>query len=269
MHELERRRIVLRLLAERGSVSLQQLTTVLGASEPTVRRDLTRLEGEGLLERVHGGARPLAGAKKTLSGQQPFESTLLQYGEWKRRIGREAARLVSANESIIVTGGSTTFAFVEQLGDRNLQVLTTSLPHADYLLRYTNNRVVLPGGEVIREQGVILSPFEQDAFPNYYAKKLFIGAQAIGPLGLMQTDPTLVRADQRLVEQADEVIAVVDSSKFSASGSLVSCPLSRITRLVTDERAPTAFLQKLRKAGIAVTVARAPHGKRIAVKGVA
>ena len=90
---------MLRLLAERGSVSLQQLTTVLGASEPTVRRDLTRLEDEGLLERVHGGARPVAGAKKTLSGQQPFESTLLQYGEWKRRIGREAARLVEENES--------------------------------------------------------------------------------------------------------------------------------------------------------------------------
>ena len=166
MHELERRRIVLRLLAERGSVSLQQLTTVLDASEPTVRRDLTRLEEEGLLERVHGGARPVGGAKKTLSGQQPFESTLLQYGEWKRRIGREAARLVTENESIIVTGGSTTFALVEQLGDRNLQVLTTSLPHADYLLRYTNNRVVLPAGEVIREQGVILSPFDQEAFPE-------------------------------------------------------------------------------------------------------
>ena len=132
---------------------------------------------------MHGGARPVGGAKKTLSGQQPFESTLLQYGEWKRRIGREAARLVTENESIIVTGGSTTFALVEQLGDRNLQVLTTSLPHADYLLRYTNNRVVLPAGEVIREQGVILSPFDQEAFPNYYAKKLFIGAQAVGPLG--------------------------------------------------------------------------------------
>ena len=269
VHELERRRIVLRLLAERGSVSLQQLTPFSEASEPTVRRDLTRLEDEGLLERVHGGARPVAGAKKTLSGQQPFESTLLQYGEWKRRIGREAARLVEDNESIIVTGGSTTFALVEQLGDRNLQVLTTSLPHADYLLRYTNNRVVLPGGEVIREQGVILSPFDQRRFPNYYAKKLFIGAQAMGPLGLMQTDPTLVRADQRLVEQADEVIALVDSSKFSASGSLVSCPVSRIKRVVTDERAPTAFLHKLRKAGVVVTVVRAPRGKRVAVKGVA
>jgi DeoR family ulaG and ulaABCDEF operon transcriptional repressor len=269
MHELERRKIVLRLLAERGSVSLQQLTTVLGASEPTVRRDLTRLEDEGLLERVHGGARPVAGAKKSLSGQQPFESTLLQYGEWKRRIGIEAARLVSPNESIIVTGGSTTFAFIEQLGDRNLQILTTSLPHAEYLLRYTNNRVVLPAGEVIREQGVILSPFEQEAFPNYYAKKLFIGAQAVGPLGLMQTDPTLVRADQRLVEQADEVIALIDSSKFSASGSLVSCPLARIKRLITDDRAPADALQKLRKAGVAVTIARAPRGRRIAVKGVA
>ena len=85
----------------------------------------------------------------------------------------------------------------------------------------------------------------------------------------MQTDPTLVRADQRLVEQADEVIALVDSSKFSASGSLVSCPLSRIKRVITDERAPTAFLQKLRKAGVAITVVRAPHGKRVAVKGVA
>jgi DeoR family ulaG and ulaABCDEF operon transcriptional repressor len=181
----------------------------------------------------------------------------------------EAARLVSDGESIVVAGGSTTFAFVEQLGDRNLQVLTTSLPHADYLLRYTNNRVVLPAGEVIREQGVILSPFEQDAFPNYYAKKLFIGAQAMGPLGLMQTDPTLVRADQRLVARAEEVIALVDSSKLEATGSLVSCPLARITRLVTDERAPADALARLRKAGIAVTIARAPRGKRVAVKGVA
>jgi DeoR family ulaG and ulaABCDEF operon transcriptional repressor len=271
MHELERRRLILRLLAERGSVSLQQLVDLLGASEPTVRRDLTRLEKEGLLARVHGGARPVSGkrAKKTLEGQQPFESTLLQYGEYKRRIGREAARLVTPGESIIVTGGSTTFALIEQLGDRNLQVLTTSLPHAEYLVRYTNNRVVLPAGEVIREQGVILSPFDQEAFPHYYARKLFLGAQAMGPLGLMQTDPTLVRADQRLVEQADEVIALVDSSKFAASGTLVSCPLAKVKRLVTDERVDRAVIDKLRSAGVAVTIARAAGGKPVAVKGVA
>ena len=139
VHELERRRIVLRLLAERGSVSLQQLTTVLGASEPTVRRDLyaTR-RAKGCSSACTVARVPLAEPRNALrAAALRIDLASVRRMEAPHREGGSA--LVTHNESIIVTGGSTTFALVEQLGDRNLQVLTTSLPHADYLLRYTIN----------------------------------------------------------------------------------------------------------------------------------
>jgi len=256
VHELERRKVILKTLTDHGSSSLRHLTVLLDASDATVRRDLTRLESEGLVRRVHGGVEALAATRaNSLKGQDSFTASLKLHEARKAAIAREAALLVEPGECVIIAGGTTTFAMVRSLGDRQLLVLTNSFYSAEYLHKHTTNRVILPGGELFEEQGVILSPFEQDVFQNYYASKLFIGAQAVSSQGLMQTDPTLARSERRLIDQADEVIAMVDSSKFSAKGSLIACPLERVSRLITDSNVNRSALEMLRRANVNVTIA--------------
>jgi DeoR family ulaG and ulaABCDEF operon transcriptional repressor len=117
-------------------------------------------------------------------------------------------------------------------------------------------RVILPGGEIFREQGLILSPFEDDTIERFVATKFFIGARAITQHGLMQTDPLLIRAEQKLLRQAEATIVLTDSSKFRSRGSLVLCALERIHTIITDDGIETATHKMLTDAGIKVIIAQ-------------
>ncbi len=70
------------------------------------------------------------------------------------------------------------------------------------------------------------SPFDNDVTRNFYARRMFMGAQGLGPLGLMEGDPLLIQAEQKLIDQADELVVLVDSSKFRKRSSLILCGLS-------------------------------------------
>ncbi len=84
---------------------------------------------------------------------------------------------------------------------------------------------MLSGGTIYREQNIILSPFDNDVSRNFYARSMFMGAQGLGPLGLMEADPLLIQAEQKLIDQADELVVLVDSSKFRQRSSLILCGL--------------------------------------------
>jgi DeoR family ulaG and ulaABCDEF operon transcriptional repressor len=118
-----------------------------------------------------------------------------------------------------------------------------------------NCRVTVPGGEVYREQNIIVSAYEHDtAIDHFYASKMFMGAQAIRPQGLIEGDPILIKTEQKLLKQADELIVLVDGSKFAPGGSLILCPLERIRLLITDTSAPPEAFAMLEGQGVRVEV---------------
>jgi DeoR family ulaG and ulaABCDEF operon transcriptional repressor len=261
MHERERWSVILGQLAQQPVVTVTELQALLGSSAATVRRDLSRLEEQGKLRRLHGGAELAGSAPPQLRGQQPFESSRKVNSAAKVAIARRAAEMCTEGDSIIVDGGSTTFAMVEFLCRMSLQVLTSSFPIAEALLRNGTGRVLVPGGEIFREQDVILSPFADGVLKSFHASKLFIGAQGVGAQGLMQTDPLLVSSEQRLMEQAGSLVVLVDSSKFHRSGSLILCDLRRIDTLITDDAVPEDAVRLLESAGVQVIKVRVEgHG---------
>jgi DeoR family ulaG and ulaABCDEF operon transcriptional repressor len=134
-------------------------------------------------------------------------------------------------------------------------VLTNSYPLAESLIHNSKCRVALPGGEVYREQKLIVSPFEDDAIQHYSATRMFMSAISIGPLGVIEGDPLVARAEAKLLKRADKLIVLADSSKFVSRGSLVVCPLSRIDILITDAGAPKEALDMLREAGVNTVIA--------------
>ena len=81
-----------------------------------------------------------------------------------------------------------------------------------------------------------------------------MSAISIGPLGVVEGDPLLARAESKLLKRADRLIVLADSSKFVSRGSLVVCPLSRIDTLITDSDAPIDALDMLRRHGVRVAV---------------
>ncbi|MEL6887559.1 MAG: DeoR/GlpR family DNA-binding transcription regulator, partial [Pseudomonadota bacterium] len=159
-------------------------------------------------------------------------------------------------ESIIINGGTTTFQMVHPLASRRMQVFTNSFPIAEHLLKHSKNSVMLSGGTIYREQNIILSPFDNDVTRNFYARRMFMGAQGLGPLGLMEADPLLIQAEQKLIGQADELVVLVDSSKFAQRSSLVLCALDRIHTVITDEGISDQAASMLEAADVTLIVAR-------------
>ncbi|WP_018183757.1 DeoR/GlpR family DNA-binding transcription regulator [Kaistia granuli] len=256
MHEIERHRIILGEVAERPVVTVAQLVGLTGASEATIRRDITALNDDGQLRKVRGGAERLQGSNGIGSLMTPaFEETRLQNLPAKRAIARAAASLVEDGESIIVNGGTTTYCLGPYIADRKLRVLTNSLDLALYLIGNGDCQVVLPGGDIHREQRMVVSPYTNDTvIEHFYAAKYFLGAHAIRRQGLIEGDPVLIKAEQKMLKQAEQVIALVDGSKFQPRGSLILCPLTQLDRVITDSSAPKEACDMLRDAGVIVDV---------------
>lgn len=262
MHAKEREDLILEAMGDSGFVTYRALEARLSASPATIRRDLSRLEADGRLSRVRGGARladapavPASGQFGHLAGT-PFDLSINQHVERKRAIGRAAAALCSPGEGVMIDGGTTTLQMCPHLERLGLQVLTNSLHIVSALLPQQGTRILVPSGSVFREQNIILAPAGEESMPRFHAPKLFMGAAAVGAQGVMQADVILVAAERRLVDRADEVIVLVDSSKFGSSSGNVVCELEEIDALITDDGIPDRDAAKLERAGVRLIIAR-------------
>jgi len=262
MHASERETLILEALAPTGFITYRDLEARLEASPATIRRDLARLEAAGRIERVHGGAkllgeaadRPGAALRTGLLGT-PFDMAITQHLGAKRAIGRAAAGLCEPGEGIMIDGGTTTFQMCPHLDGLDCQVLTNSLHIVNALLPQAGTRILVPSGSVFREQNIILAPAGEDSMPQFHAPKLFMGAAAVGPRGVMQQDVILVSAERRLIERAEQVILLVDSSKFVSSSGAIVCGLDEIDVLITDSKVTADQIAMVKAAGIELIVA--------------
>jgi DeoR family ulaG and ulaABCDEF operon transcriptional repressor len=269
MHEIERHRIIVSEVADRPVVTVTRLVDLTGASEATIRRDIAALHVAGKLRRVRGGAEALHPPETVGIAGRPFSVNEGVNSTRKRAIAQAAVALCDDGDSIIVNGGTTTFQMVHYLASRRLQILTNSFPIAEHLLKNSKNTITLPGGAIYREQNIVLSPFENDVTRNFYARRMFMSARGISPLGVMEGDPLLIQAEQKLINQAEELVLLVDSSKFAQRSSLILCPLDRVHTIITDDLIAPRDAKLVEQAGIRLIVAGREDGRREASSSVA
>lgn len=262
MHEKERHNAILSAVREKPVVTVKEVVDLTGASEATIRRDIADLEQRKLLKRVHGGAEALNPPQVSGLIGRPFNVNATLNTQKKRAIAKLAVEMCVDGEPIIINGGTTTFQMVHFLGTKRLPVFTNSFPIAEHLLKHSKNTVTLPGGTIYREQNIVLSPFDNDVSRNFYARRMFMGAQGLGPMGLMESDALLIQAEHKLIDQAEELVVLVDSSKFDQRSSLILCGLKRITTVITDDGVDEAEIKMLEDAGVAVKIATLPASKK-------
>ncbi|MDR6759078.1 DeoR family ulaG and ulaABCDEF operon transcriptional repressor [Mycoplana sp. BE70] len=255
MHEKERHRVILSAVQDKPVVTVQDLVEMTDSSEATIRRDIAALHLQKRLRRVRGGAEAINPPQFPGLAGRPFHVNEVLHAKQKQAIAKEAVALCEDGEPIIINGGTTTFQMVHFLANRRMQVFTNSFPIAEHLLKHSKNTVMLSGGTIYREQNIILSPFDNDVTRNFYARRMFMGAQGLGPLGLMEADPLLIQAEQKLIDQADDLVVLVDSSKFRKRSSLILCGLKRIATVITDSGIEDREASMLENAGVNLIVA--------------
>lgn len=124
----ERYTTILRILDEKKAVTVLELTNVLGASESTIRRDLTALHKRGRLYKVYGGATSIDNNYSTAENDMQTKKEL--YPEEKIAISRKAASLIKHNDFVYIDAGSTTLRMIDFISEKNAVFVTNGFPHA-------------------------------------------------------------------------------------------------------------------------------------------
>ena len=244
----ERRQIILQAIENKGFASLTQLGELVGASDSTVRRDLEFLDGIGQIRRTRGGA---AYVGESLTS---FDVRRTQAREQKEHIADAAAALVQTGETIILDGGTTTLEVARQLAGRTLQVVTNSIPIVNALVNSPQTELIVIGGFLYPKTGVNLGPIAVEALKSIHARRLFISVGGITATSLFNSNALLVETELQMIEAAEEVIVVSDSSKLGHSALAQLCPLETVDRLIIDDGVTDEWRQIVERAGIQLTV---------------
>jgi DeoR/GlpR family transcriptional regulator of sugar metabolism len=249
----ERRRRILEVLARRGAVQVVALSQSLGCSEATLRRDLQRLEEEGLLRRTHGGAMVIDDGFQV--EPIPQDKAVLQVIE-KRAIGIAAARLLTPGEVVALTGGTTTLEVARRLRLlERLRVVTNSVGIAAELAGVPAMEVTLTGG-TLRGSLELTGPQAEQSLRNVYVDVAFIGVDGLTVQhGLTTYNQTEAYINRTMIGQARRVVVVADHTKIGRVTMALIAPVQAIATLVTDDAARRDRLDEFRDIGIEVVVA--------------
>lgn len=233
----DRQEAILAKVAERGWVRVSELTRSFGVSDMTVRRDLVELARQGLVLKVHGGAKAVDSVSRNEPG---FEAKRRVMSGAKDEIAALAATLVRGGQTIALSAGTTTCVLAEHLLEVNdLTIITNSIPVAQVF--HANPRadrtVLLTGGERTPSDALV-GTLAINALSSLNLDLVFLGVHGIDErLGF--TCPNLLEAETNryLIEAAQHLVIVADHSKWGVVGLVSMAPLRRADTIVMDSSA--------------------------------
>ena len=267
----QRRALILDEVRRRGGVRVNELTRKLNVSDMTVRRDLDALAHQGMVEKVHGGAVPVAEAS---SHEPGFEAKSGLEQSAKEAIARAAAAMVVPGSAIALSGGTTTYALAHHLLDvPDLTVVTNSVRvadvfHAGQRRAGTGTRpgrsgaatVVLTGG-VRTPSDSLVGPVADRAIRSLHFDLLFLGVHGLSVEAGLST-PNLAEAEtnRQFVRSARRVVVIADHTKWGKVGLSSFATLEEVSTLVTDSGIPHETRAEITEHLADLVVAGEPEG---------
>ena len=214
----QRHEIILKLLKEKGSITVTEVRDLLDTSESTVRRDITALDKEGKLEKVFGGAVE-AGQKVTA-----HEYTVAQKNELncdaKRKIAEYAASLIKADDFVYLDAGTTTGLILDYLEGTKASFVTNAVSHAQRLAKM-GIHVFLIGGELKSSTEAVVGSQAIKMLSMYHFTKGFFGTNGITKReGFTTPDTSEAIVKSTAMKQCKDVYILTDKSKFGEVSSV-------------------------------------------------
>lgn len=269
----ERLERVAETVRRQGAVSISDLSKRLGVSEATIRRDLTKLERQGLLERTYGGAvaRRISSldapggeaARRASSLDAPFDVREQHHVAEKRAIALAAAELVSDGETIVLDAGTTIAQLANALRVRSdLTVITNSERVMNELYDCSGVTVVVTGGELRSLSGLpargdicMVGPIAEEILHRFRPSKAFLGTAGITMHeGMSNTNLPQSQIKRIMAQISDEVILLTDHTKFGHVSYSIVAPVDVLDKVITDSGIRSEDKAALEERGIEVVV---------------
>jgi DeoR/GlpR family transcriptional regulator of sugar metabolism len=250
---VERQQYILEYLRNHKSIDVSFLTNELKVSDVTVRKDLVKLERDGLLIRSHGGAVNM----DYLSLESSFIEKEDKFTEEKMAIAAEAARLIMDGMIVAMTTGTTISHMTKMIRDRkNLTIVTNAVNVAVDLMNVNGINLFLTGGNIRPKTFALIGEMAQKSLEGLFYEIAFVGVNGFS-IDLGITTPSMEEAKvvRKVIEGARKVVVLADHTKFNKVAFNRIATLDQIDIVITDIKTPADQINKLRNLGITVIVA--------------
>lgn len=239
-------------LKEKGWVGVEEISRELSVSEVTVRKDLKYLESKKCLLRNHGGASDL----NSIITDKHIDIKEKQHKDEKERIAKAASKLLDPDDKIIIASGTTLLAFANEIRvQESLTVITSSVKVSLALCYDPHIEVIQLGGNIRKNSVSVIGHYATNILESVSCNKLFIGVDGLDiDYGLTTSTLSEALINQQMIDAAQEIIVLTDSSKFGKRGFCKICEINKVHRMITDKNISKHMVDKLSEQGVIVTV---------------
>lgn len=250
----KRHELILKKLQQEGQVSIEDLMEQMQVSGVTIRKDLKLLEEKNLLFRTRGGG----SISNPYKIEKPITEKELNNVREKQQIARTAATLIGDSDSIIIGSGTTVFELAKCIHpSKRLTVITPALKVAMELSNRPNVEVLQLGGMLRPNSSSVAGFFAESILENISCGVLFLGVDGIDlNFGLSITNLAETSLDQKMLEAAQVIVILADSTKFGQRGLGRIGNLEQVQYIITDDGVPAEIVKQLEEKGVKVIIAK-------------
>ncbi|KHD85270.1 DeoR/GlpR transcriptional regulator [Bacillus ginsengihumi] len=252
----QRRNKILEIVTEKGTVTVNELTSLLNISAATIRSDLNQMEKQGLLNRTHGGAMIKEEDSELLDKR--YEEREKKFRVEKQRIGSNALKYIQEGQCILLDASTTCFELARYLRDVKIRltVVTSGIATAVMLKENPYLTVIIIGGIVRNSSNSVEGMLGEELLQKINVDILFTSAYAFNIKdGLTDFSYYEVELKRKMVSVASKVIALLDHSKMDKSSIATFARPDEIDLLITDKEAPEEITDYFVNHGIALEIA--------------
>ncbi len=244
----KRHRAILDLLVEKKEVSVTLLAERLAVSGVTIRQDLSQLEQQGFIKRVHGGA--------ILNDTDDISTRMAFHYKHKLNIAREAASLVNDGETVLIEAGSTNVLVSKEIaGKKNITIITPNVFIARELKENSETSVILLGGLYQRQSESLVGSLAKLCIDHINFHKAFIGIDGFTPdAGFTGKDMMRAEIIAYIAQKSPQLFVVTDSSKFGKMELTRYFGAEDVDYVITDDGIPEKEKTFLENAGAKVVI---------------
>jgi DeoR/GlpR family transcriptional regulator of sugar metabolism len=227
---------ILNITSRESQINVTELAKIFGVSEVTIRKDLRQLDKEGMIKRMHGGA--------MLVTDDNISNRLCLNYDVKKKIAREASKLVKDGETVMIESGSTAAILAKELSKKqNITIITNSLFIVNYIKKCPNIQIITLGGILQKNSEVLVGPLVKYALEGIYVDKFFIGVDGFSEEnGFTSADVMRAEMVRTMAKKADKLIVITDSSKFGVKGPVHLVNLDEVNTIITDSNIEKKYI---------------------------
>lgn len=242
----ERLSYIQNLVYGKKRVKLTELQNLLNVSMETIRRDVQQLVHEGKVEKIYGGIQYVPLVEQMLEERQSAQL------KEKMEIGKLCASLVENGDSIFIDSGTTTYQMIPYLKNKNITILTNSIPVINEILPL-NIKTIIVGGTLRHSEQSIVSNQILFNFEKLNISKAFLCASGITiEKGVSDFNLEEITLRKKIMDIANDVYVAADHTKFERNVTFSLCSVYDITQFITDSKLSEKVLHRFKNYHIPI-----------------